>query len=537
MRKSITPIYLIIAVLMTSVPQASAQSWLDYEQVLERYPLLHTGNAASLVTYAPSDSSQLLLGEARLTASTGQGHFKPLHIAPHTWQTRAQVRSIYRMSRRVVVRGVMGYSYGWGTDAGGSVWIDPEHMPFDITETSDSTRGDVSLETYWLNGEVGVDVGHGFGLGAHFGYKTGSGAKKKDPRHTNSLMSADVSLGAIWQRSGLTLGACYQFRRTTEALKFSTVGRTDQIYHYLIDHGAMFGRQETTDGNGYTGSSNERPLLDLRHGVNIQVAYGYGTTHLGLEGGWMHRHGHYGLESPSMIDYNRHRGDEWNLGAWWQHEGRTTLQRVTVDWHHQSLDDHERTYRIITDHGVTDVNYYDDRLMGTRSDDAIGVNADLQWGVRRLLPTWQVLAGVTHHRRSVTASVFPYYRQQRTRLTEMSLQGSRHWIMENDHVWSLTLQGGWATGGGTAAHDGVYQVPSPDASKPAEHTIYLMRQYEYLTADRLLAGARLGWSLPIVRRQARLYLEAEYRYCQAFDITHLEGGCRHTAALSIGCRF
>lgn len=535
MRKNNSLTYLITVILLTTFLPALAQTWLDYDQTLMHFPLLQSRNAASLTTFNPVDSTQFLLGDTRLTMSTAHGHLAAAHVAPHAWNAQAQVRSIYRMSRRVVVKGSMDYSYGWGKNAGGSVWIAPERMPFDITETDDSTRGKISLECYHLNSGLGVEVGHGVSLGATFDYTTASGAKKKDPRHVNSLMNCEVGMGLTWHIKGLTIGGNYLFGRTTEGLKFSTFGRTDRVYHYLIDHGAYFGREESTDGNGYVSDDNERPLLDIRHGLSALATYQHGAWTWGIEGGWTHRHGHYGLESPSMIDFNRHSGDAWDIRSWWQHDDGTSMQRVSLSYSHQGVKDHERTYRIITDHGVTDTRYYDDRLMGKHQYNVLAASADLRWGIKRQLATWQLQATLTHNRRNITASLYPFYRQQLTRLTEFTLQGTRNWLMTNDQVWSLKLQAGWAAGGGTAWRDGTYQAPAADASAPREYTLYLMRQYEYQTARRLLAAAQVRWSIPVAH--LRLYAEAGYSYRQAFNIDYLENGYRHQAALAVGCLF
>ena len=537
MRKSVIVIVLLaLAVLSMSGP-SHAQSWLDAEQVLLRYPLLSTGNAAAITSFAPRDSSQMHLSDGRLTIVADRGYLSPLNAAPRAWEVQGHVQSIYRMSRRVVLRGMMEYSYNWGSRAGGSVWIDAEQMPFDITEVDDSTRGDNSLETYRLCGETGVDVGGGVSLGARFDYTTASGAKKKDPRHTTTLMGCNVAAGVTWHIAGLTVGADYRYRRTTEALKFSTVGRTDRVYLYLIDHGAVFGREESTQGNGYTGSANERPLLDTRHGVALLANWSQGFQCWGLEAGWMHRDGHYGLESPSMIDFNRHNGDTWNVNGWWLHDEGHALQRVSLSWERNAISDYERTYRIITEQGVTDVNYYDDRLMGERLTDEITMRADVQWGVRRMLPAWRLETELSYNHRSLTASLFPYYRQQSTHLTALTIIGSHHWLRANDQVWSMSLTAGWSGGGGTAAQDGTYQEPAAGAPFPATVPLLLMRQYEYLTASRMLAGFGLRWSMPVHRARMRLYADVAYRYIQAFGIHYLENGHRHHVAVSVGCQF
>jgi hypothetical protein len=350
-------------------------------------------------------------------------------------------------------------------------------------------------------------------------------------------MNLQAGAGITWHIQGFTIGGNYLFGRRTEGLKFSTFGRTDRIYHYLIDNGAYFGREETTDGNGYVNDDNERPLLDISHGLALLAAYRHGIMTWGLEGSWSHRHGHYGLEAPSMIDFNRHNGYTWNIQSWWQRDNGSDLQRVTVSYSHQGIKDHERTYRIITDQGVTDTRYYDDRLMGERDNGVLTVGGDLRWGIERELATWQVEGTLTHHRRTLTASLYPFYRQQVTHLTEFTLQGAHNWLTARDQVWSLQLQAGWATGGGTARQDGTYQTPSADAEMPQEHTLYLMRQYEYLTAKRLLAGVQVRWSVPIARQRMRLYAEAGYSYRQAFDIHYLENGHRHEASVAMGCLF
>ena len=238
-----------------------------------------------------------------------------------------------------------------------------------------------------------------------------------------------------------------------------------------------------------------------------------------------------------MIDFNRHKGDDWNLQSWWQHESGGDLQRVTTFYSHRELKDYERTYRIITTQGVTDVNYYDDRLTGSVKKNTFGIDLESQWDVRRQLATWQLLLSLRHCRRSLTASVYPFYRQQETHLTSFTMRSGRSWILPSDRLLSLSVEAGWAGGDGTPMNDGVYQTPSDDAVAPGDFPLYRMREFEYLTNGRLLCGLGVRWSLPIDRQRMRIYLEGCYRYCQAFDIGYLLDGCRHQASMSVGCQF
>lgn len=516
---------------------AHGQSWLDYNQTLSRHSWLRTTNAAALTTYQPDDSTQRLLADAQVGLATGQGGLVPNGHSPDIWQATAMARSVFRVNRRVVLRGGIDYSNAWGRDAAGSVWIAPERMPFDITETADTTQGRTSLEQYGLTGEVGVNVWRGLSLGARFGYHAASSAKRKDPRHTGTLMQLDASVGGIWCLGRLTLGANYLLQRSTEALRFSTYGRTDRVYGYLIDYGAAFGRDERTDGKGYVSSDYEKPLLDMRHGVALQAGYAGGPWSAVVEWEWAHRHGHYGLESPSLLDLNRHRGDEWHLRSWWQHAAPHVIHRITALWSHQDLKDYERTYRIVTDGGVTQIVYYDDREMSQRQTDHVTVAYDLQWGIRRHLATWQAQAQVDYSLRTVTASLYPYYRWQQAHRTDIRLSAQRNWLLPSDHTWSLALMAGWGSGGGTPRSDGAYALTGDGDEYPQGHLDWLMRHYEWLTARRVQVGTMARWSMPLAHGRLRLYAQAHYSYVRAFDTHYLADAHRHNASLVVGCLF
>ena len=516
-------------------PVAVAQSWLDYDQTLSRHSWLRTSNAAALTTYQPADSSQRWLGDASVSLSTGQGWLVEPGQSPHAWQLGAQARSLCRLSRRVVLRGGIDYSYGWGSDASGSVWISPERMPMDIAEVSDTTRGTVALERYGLTGEVGVQTLPGLSVGARMSYGAGSYTKRRDPRHTNSLMLIDATAGVTWQRAGLTLGANYLLQRSTEALRFSTYGRTDRVYHYLIDFGAGMGRTEQTDGKGYVSSDYEKPLLDMRHGVAVQAGYEHGPWSAVAEWHWARRHGHYGLESPSLLDCNRHHGHEWHLRSWWQRATPQAIHRLTALWSHEDVRDSERTYRIVTEGGVTHIDYYDDREMSQRQADHVSVTYDGQWGIERHLATWQVQACVDYRLRTITASLFPYYRWQQTHYTALTLEARRNGLTPGGHTWSVGVLARCGSGGGTTASDGAYTVPADGATFPATDEAWLMRHYEWLTATRLQGGVTLRWSMPLPR--LRLYAQGSYSLAHAFDTHWLADAYRHTATLALGCLF
>lgn len=534
MRLSLTLSILTLAVTATT---AAAQTWLDYDQALARFTWLRTANAAALTTYQPADSTQRLLADASISGVTQHGHFAPNGTAPHQWQAGADARSICRIGNRVVLRGSMSYAHRWATDAAGSIWIAPENMPFDITEVTDTTLGNTRLEQFGFNGEAAVAVGSNISLGARFAYGTASYAKQKDPRHTNSLMRLTATAGATWHAAGVTLGANYVINRSTEAVTLRTYGRTDRVYHYLIDFGAAYGRLEQADGKGYTGNDYERPLLDMQHGLALQGGYENRAWSAVAQWQWLHRHGHYGLESPSHIDFNRHNGDMWNATAWLQHARGNDLYRLTFDWRHENLRDYERTYRIITDGGITDVTYYDDRLMGRRQVIDYTLTADAGWNINRHLAQWELSITLNHHRNSTDAVLFPFYRRQHTHLTTVRAIVTRNWLTTRDHVWTLSAALDWGDGGGTPTTDSTLGTASDEAQQPAQHNELLMREFEWHTAGRMGATIAARWAMPVANARARIYVDASANLCHASSISHLTDAHRHSMALAVGCLF
>ena len=515
--------------------------WLDYDQTLMPYSWMLTGNAAGLTTYMPADTALYRLADAYVSAATSHGRFAPQHLAAHSSDVSVGVRSVYRMGQRVVFRGQMGYQNLWGKGAGGSVWINPRMMPFDITEYEDSTRGNTRQEIFLVDGAVGVSLAPWLSVGAEVNYKTSNYTKQRDPRHTNGLMLLHGSAGLMMRLGGgVSMGANYLLRRMVEDISFRTYGRTDKVYHYLIDNGAYFGRDEQTDGMGYTNNANQKPLVDMRHGAALQLAWERGDRWQWVsEVEYDHRHGHYGIESPSLLDYNNHQGDEWHLRSTLLRSGNESLHRLTLGISRVHVDDYERVYRSITSEGITDIHYYDSRLMGTIREGGVSLAYSGRFGCSRQLARWETDAAYEYSYYNRTASLYPFYRQQKTHLSAITLSGAHNVVLDSaePRVFTLGLSLTGATGGGDKNNDGTYAQPSDEQQPPLLHEACLGRQYEWLTADRLEVGVRLRYAFPVARMPVRGYVEAGGHWRKAFATEYLEDTHRLEASLTLGCNF
>lgn len=119
---------------------------------------LNTGNAAGLATYTTDGSDTLShyipsTNKTWLGAGVSMGKFHSVDEGKTEYQMGAGAQAAYRLNRQTVLAGGVSYIHGEKRNAAGSVWFRPQEAPFNITETSDSTRGNKNSDTYniWGN--------------------------------------------------------------------------------------------------------------------------------------------------------------------------------------------------------------------------------------------------------------------------------------------------------------------------------------------------------------------------------------------------
>ena len=199
----------------------------DYELTLWRNPWLKSGNAAALTTYNDSTIAHATLyymhdDGRRQTLS--DGFAQTLSNGKRQERYGADVQSVFRLSPHIVTYGRAAYQSINVTQATGSMLFPTAQlMPFDLVEDDDSNAGDKRMERFNIDGAIGVQLTRHMALGAQLNYATGTYAKHRDLRHSNTLMDLDARLNAFLQlphNSGVGLGLLY--RRRTETMRFKT---------------------------------------------------------------------------------------------------------------------------------------------------------------------------------------------------------------------------------------------------------------------------------------------------------------------------
>ena len=155
-------------------------------------------------------------------------------------------------------------------------------------------------------------------------------------------------------------------------------------------------------------------------------------------------------------------------------------------------------------------------------------------GLKDFMPAWTVNAVAGYSSMSRFVSIYPFYRNNSAHLVLCSIRGGRNFMVKKS-MYSVELEGGYGTGWGIMADDGTYTAVSDSQEEPDGNTVFLEREFEYLTAGRLMAGAGFRYSR-LFGKGIRGYagLKAGYVYGHG---TRYIGNTAFTGTVTVGCSF
>lgn len=435
-----------ISVLFVSLLCLPAMAQRDYELTLWRNPWLKSGNAAALTTYNDSTIAHATLyymhdDGRRQTLS--DGFAQTLSNGKRQERYGADVQSVFRLSPHIVTYGRAAYqSINVSQATGSMLFPTAQLMPFDLIEDDDSNAGDKRMEQFNIDGAIGVQLTRHMALGAQLNYATGTYAKHRDLRHSNTLMDLDARLNAFLQlphNSGVGLGLLY--RRRTETIRFKTYGTTDRIYTTLVDYANGLGERETFGAEGFTDSKNELPLLSEYVGVAAQGAY----NRLFATATYAHRTGYYGRKSQYSASHARHQGDVVALQLrydvvrqpqclLWMDAQMTTEQLTTE----------RENYRRTTATNGTAASYYEyfePTKMADKAQTDGSLNVNAYWKPATDIFLWHMAGGIGYWVRRQTAYVFTEAHTATPHVVAPYVLARRGWMSRHRSVWWAQVQG------------------------------------------------------------------------------------------------
>ena len=506
----------------------------DFSYVMHSDPWLMGNNPSALIRFGSST-----LSEATVSMTVGNGGFVNYDQSPHTLTFGASAESVYRLSPRTVVYGRMSYQNESSSNMAGSAFLNTYHLPFDIVEDSLTNEGDEHRDTYHLKGGVGVDIWHGWSVGASFDFTAATLAKYKDLRHQNKAMDLTFSAGFYLPLGHVSLGANYLYRRSTENIRFKVYGQSDKVYKSLIAYANFMGQVEQFTTNGYTGSNNEQPLFSARHGACVQLDW-----RITPQWQWYHsmmaqyRSGYYGRESAYTITYMRHHSHIYTYQSRLSYRLPTSLHRMDVSISAERLENNQNAYlETLNEQGASQYEYFGAVKTGDKLwvDTHIGYTGDM--GIDYELPRWTVATGVNIGHRKQTGYRYPYYRRQRLNQVQGYIDACRR-IRLRQGILQAGLQFAYQKGSGDVYEDLTFAEPSAQQTAPSSMDAYLYRDYEYYTAPQVKVGAALKYSFVFPQTRMKTYVEGKCTYLKAYNTdAYLKGDAYTTVMLIVGVDF
>ncbi|SEQ65758.1 MULTISPECIES: DUF6850 family outer membrane beta-barrel protein [Segatella] len=529
------------ALLVLSSLEAQAQTvktdsllMRDFSYVMQSDPWLMGNNPSALIRFGSST-----LSEATVSMTVGNGGFVNYDQSPHTLTFGASAESVYRLSPRTVVYGRMSYQNESSSNMAGSAFLNTYHLPFDIVEDSLTNEGDEHRDTYHLKGGVGVDIWHGWSVGASFDFTAANLAKYKDLRHQNKAMDLTFSAGFYLPLGHVSLGANYLYRRSTENIRFKVYGQSDKVYKSLIAYANFMGQVEQFTTNGYTGSNNEQPLFSARHGACVQLDW-----RITPQWQWYHsmmaqyRSGYYGRESAYTITYMRHHSHIYTYQSRLSYRLPTSLHRMDVSISAERLENNQNAYlETLNEQGASQYEYFGAVKTGDKLwvDTHIGYTGDM--GIDYELPRWTVATGVNIGHRKQTGYRYPYYRRQRLNQVQGYIDAC-HRIRLRQGILQAGLLFAYQKGSDDVYEDLTFAEPSAQQTAPPSMDAYLYRDYEYYTAPQVKVGAALKYSFVFPQTRMKTYVEGKCTYLKAYNTdAYLKGDAYTTVMLIVGVDF
>ncbi len=474
----------------------------------------------------------LRVSEARFMVNRTDGHFIDYFQSPDSYTLGGEAESFYRVTSRLVFHGWVSYHNFIGKQMGGSAFIDPTSAPFNMVESTDTTRGAKQQEAYQLTGALAYDLSKRATLGAKVDYTSTNYTKRKDLRHRNKLLNLITTGGMSYRLNPrIEVGINAFYRKCVEGVFFNTYGTTDKQYISLVDFGTSYGRHElfVENGDGYTSGKKERPLTDTYHGGAVQLQLNLSPRHSFFNRfHYRHRSGSYGISSSSEVTYTKHEGDEWGFLGSMIYKTAGNHHKIDLELESESLTNAENIYTIENEiGGFSYVEYHGKNERLHRYRKKIGAEYSGYINVKNGRPLWLVTASANFSMRSDKTSLYPFFREQR--LTYWRLNGFMGRSLTNRSLHCLIPTVGFSFGGGSGSpfSDGLYATPSPTETAPSSADFNLYAQHHYITATRIGVHPALRYEI-MLKSRATGSVTLHYDWIHALTSRTDKTGDRYT---------
>jgi hypothetical protein len=510
----------------------SQKDVFDYDFLKNRDAWLQSENASGLNNVAVPKISV-----AEIDYNKSNGDFINYFQSNNSYRYGAFCESYYRLNAKTVVFGKVEYSRFSGLHMGGSSSIDPYFNPLNIVEYADSTAGRKVNETYHLVGALSTKLNDRLSLGLKADYTTESYYKVKDLRHTNDLMNLIFTGGLRYKvNSFIDAGINYYYRRSTEGIEFKSLGVMNKQFNSLIDFGAFYGHPELFGSSGYTADNNL--FLNQFNGASIQLnLFPQSKISIFNEFGIKRRTGYFGVKSSATLVRTEHQSDIFSYSGMISFKSHSSIQQLKVAASVENLQNSENSFRAeTTTGGVTTYVFYAKNKVFDQDRMNFSVGYTGYFQVEHNNPLWVVDALFTATSDDQTITLYPSFRKHKVNQSSAHLSVKRNVYLASGDILCLNLQAGYGSGSGYAAKDGVYSSAGSSQSSAVSLDRDLYREFEYLTADRIIGTVAVRYTKLLETNKTSIYGEVGYDATKALSVKYI-GSTFGNLSVKIGYNF
>lgn len=498
----------------------------DYEFVKNVNPYLELSNPAFLSAW----DGKIATFNAGFEKDNGA--LASLTQSSDSYKVGASTESFYRLSKRIVFHGALGWSYSEGKDMGGPVLMNPDYNPVNFYESDPKTVGKKQQESYSLTGGMTYVFNDKWSAGVSLDYDCSDLTKIKDPRFSNLWIDMNVNAGVGYKPTDrLFLGASLSYRNTLEQVLGGIMGVTSEQYFIMTDRGGYYGTiSELIGEQNVLSPKTKRPMNNAFYGGALQAVIDGRFTN---EISFMMRSGYFGHKNSTTNPvFFEHSGMQVRYNGSALFNADNSIHKVSLSVGYEALGADENTIKYVTPTGgVTHVEYTATNHVTDRK--VIDGTLGYRWyrGIQGSRPQTTLGADLDFYSKSQYTEIYPFYRDHGYTRLDADIFAS-HDLSLGKSILTPELHALAHVGFGTDKEDGVYANIS--GSKLKSFDVWLGRQFEYETAMRAGAELAVTWTMKI--RKANFYVRASDRYMTMFaEPEHLVGRMRNVALLTIGC--
>ncbi len=493
----------------------SDSKWYDFDFIRQSDIRLTAENPALLSTLP-----NIRISTAQISFVKNNGELINYYQSPDSYTMDVQTASFFRVHDQLVLYGLVNYQQFNGKKMGGSAFINPNIMPFNIVEATDTTRGTKQKESYHIVGGIAYNVAKKITIGAQLDYMAVNYVKRKDLRHKNKMLDLTTTAGINYKINRKTeLGGNIFLQKRVEGVYFNIYGTSDKRHVSLIDYGTFFGRTETFTelGDGYTSGKQERPLVSNVYGGAVQLQLNLSQkikifNHFYIR----NETGYYGEKSSYSIVHTEYKAYMAGYQSGIQLHSHKNTHRFDINIDTKTLNNFKNIYTIENAPGeMSYVKYHDKNKMLHHSQQKIALEYLGNIGISGYHARWMLNGSVTLTHRDRQTSLYPFFRKQNLTYWDSYLSVRKNFFRQTDCI-GLSFAINYGAGNGNPYTDGTYTNPSDTEIPPKTTPSNLYTEHDYFISPHYGIEPNFLYSMKLKNNKIAT-VSLKYNYTKSFE--------------------